>query len=93
MKRQFALILVLILASALQALGAQETAPRLGMWNYGIFNLYTTDGTTSLGPNWMGTAVVQGPYNALTLDWSGKQVAWSMTAQWDGDALPCSADS
>ena len=87
MKRQFALILVLILASALQALGAQETAPRLGMWNYGIFNLYTTDGTTSLGPNWMGTAVVQGPYNALTLDWSGKQVAWSMTAQWDGDAL------
>jgi hypothetical protein len=75
-----------MLTAALAASAAQETGPRLSMWNRGVFNLYSTDGTTSLGPNWMGYAVDQGPYNSLTLDWAGKQVSWSMTAQWDGDA-------
>jgi hypothetical protein len=83
MKRSIAL--ALILTTLLAALAAQETAPKLSMWNRGVFNLYSTDGTTSLGPNWMGYAVDQGPYNSLVFDWAGKQIAWSMTAQWDGD--------
>jgi hypothetical protein len=84
MKRS--IVLALMLTAALTASAAQEAGPRLSMWNRGVFNLYSTDGTTSLGPNWMGYAVDQGPYNSLVLDWSGKDVTWSMTAQWDGDA-------
>jgi len=86
MKRS--ILLALILAATLALLPADETstAPKLSMWNRGIFNLYSTDGTANLGPNWMGYAINQGPYNSLSLDWTSKLVTWSMTAEWDGDA-------
>ncbi len=64
---------------------SSPAAPRLGMWNRGVFNLYSSDGTTSVGPNWMGNVIPQGPYNSLSLDYSIKNVSWTMTAQWDGD--------
>lgn len=83
MKRS--IVLALILAAALAPLAAQDAAPKLSMWNRGVFNLYSSDGTTSLGPNWMGYGVAQGPYNSLSLDWASKLVTWSMTAEWDGD--------
>jgi len=49
--------LILLAAAAALPLAAQEAAPpKLSMWNRGLFNLYTSDGTTSGGPNWMGYA-------------------------------------
>ena len=78
--------LLFFIAAAAIPLAAQEAAPpKLSMWNRGLFNLYTSDGTTSGGPNWMGYATDQGPYNSLSLNWAGKLVNWSMTAEWDGD--------
>ncbi|MEI6877101.1 MAG: hypothetical protein WCL50_18460 [Spirochaetota bacterium] len=66
---------------------AQESPQpaRFSMWNRGVFNLYQDNGTTSIGPNWMGYAVPQGAYNGLTMDWSAKDVGWTMTAEWEGD--------
>jgi hypothetical protein len=55
------------------------------MWNRGVFTLYDANGKTSVGPNWMGYTVDQGPYNSLSLDWSGTNVSWTMTADWEGD--------
>ena len=84
MKRH--IFLALVLAAALAPLAAQDDAPKLGMWNYGLFNLYASDGTTSLGPNWMNNSVVQGPYSCLSLNWASKWGTLTMTAEWDGDA-------
>jgi hypothetical protein len=71
---------------AVSFVGAQETAPpaKLSMWNRGVFNFNITDGTTSVGPSWMGGG--GGVYNMLALDWAWKDVSWTMTMQWDGDA-------
>lgn len=68
------------------ALTAQDQGGRISMWNRGVFNLYEYPaGTASVGPNWMGYIPPQGAYNGLTMSWSGKNVGWTMTAEWDGD--------
>lgn len=77
----FALIAVLCAAAA----SAQEAAPaaKLSMWNRGVFYFDLGAGDTSVGPSWMGGG--GGVYNSLSLDWSWKDVSWTMTGQWDGD--------
>jgi len=80
----FSFIAVSLFALALP-LAAQNPVPSLSMWNRGVYNLYSSDGTTSLGPNWMGYATAQGFYNSLSMNWASPQVSWTMTAEWDGD--------
>ena len=81
-----AAVFALLAGLALFAVVSQgvASAPRLSMWNRGLFNLYSSDGTTSVGPSWMGPPT-SGPFNDLGLDWSAKDVSWTMTAMWDGD--------
>ncbi|HWR12933.1 MAG TPA: hypothetical protein VN445_14010 [Rectinemataceae bacterium] len=86
MKKTIATIAMLGLAAAVVGAQGGVDLPKLSMWNRGVFNLYESGGTTSVGPSWMGDAIKQGPYNSLSLDWSMKDVGWTMTAQWDGDA-------
>lgn len=83
--RALAALILCFVAAALPLTAQELTPPKLSMWNRGLFNLYSSDGTTSGGPNWMGYATDQGPYNSLSLNWAGKLVNWSMTAEWDGD--------
>jgi|GEM_PF-1222240 hypothetical protein len=61
------------------------TPATISMWNRGVFNLYQSDGNTSVGPNWMGYSIPQGAYNGLTLYYAIKDVSWTMTAEWEGD--------
>ncbi|PKL06872.1 MAG: hypothetical protein CVV53_02060 [Spirochaetae bacterium HGW-Spirochaetae-9] len=86
MKRIFAAIVILWFALAGASAQGLPNPPKLSMWNRGVFNLFESGGVTSVGPSWMGDPVKQGPYNSLSLDWSMKDVGWTMTAQWDGDA-------
>lgn len=79
-----ALVLIVFLSSAAGAFAQSGSSPAtISMWNRGVFNLYASDGTTSLGPNWMG--YVQGAYNSLVLFYAMKDVSWTMTAEWEGD--------
>ncbi len=80
------LILTALLVLVVSALAAQESspAPKLSMWNRGVFNFNLSDKTTSVGPGWSGPDT--GMYNSLSLDWTWKDVSWTMTGQWDDDA-------
>lgn len=86
MKKTIAIIAMLGLAAAIAGAQSDVNLPKFSMWNRGVFNLYESGATTSVGPSWMGDPIKQGPYNSLSLDWSMKDVGWTMTAQWDGDA-------
>ncbi|MFA5852562.1 MAG: hypothetical protein WC820_07675 [Spirochaetales bacterium] len=76
---------VLLAAICISAASAQEASPlaKLSMWNRGVFNFDLSAGSTNVGPSWMGGG--GGVYNSLSLDWSWKDVSWTMTGQWDGD--------
>lgn len=72
------------LTTGVIAQGSSDSA-KLSMWNKGVFTLYNSEGMTSFGPNWMGYTIPQGAYNSITLNWSMKDLSWTMTSEWDGD--------
>lgn len=87
MKRTIGSLIALVwFGAALAVPVSSQTASapaKLSMWNRGVFNFDLSAGTTSVGPSWMGGG--GGVYNSLSLDWSWKDVSWTMTGQWDGD--------
>ncbi len=84
-KRVFAALAIMLLTTVSGFAQSGTTPATIGMWNRGVFNLYVNDGTTSVGPNWMGYSEPQGAYNGLTLFYVAKDVSWTMTAEWEGD--------
>jgi hypothetical protein len=78
-------LLAFMVANCAFSQDAAPSAGRLSMWNRGLFNLYESGGTTSVGPNWIGYTIPQGAYNSLSFDWAGKNVSWTMTGEWEGD--------
>lgn len=83
------LLVALLALAAIGTMVAAQNAPaaigQVGMWNYGEVRLYNNAGNTNLGPGW----VKGGLYNNMTLSYSGKNVTWTQTQEWDQDgALP-----
>lgn len=85
MKKTLAILLALVAIGGLVfAQDAPAAIGKVGMWNEGDVTLVNNDGDTAWGPSWAGS----GWYNSLTTSYAGKDVSFSMTAEFGNDALP-----